>query len=228
MKRRHFLSTLGLGALAGANVGPMRAHAKRQPTLRDKVRARNAELIAGLFDFEDARKPPIAFEGIVVHHTATVAASVEGISRYHAKRFGDPLGIQYHFLIQNGKKRGLPTGTIQLGRWPHQEPSIHLFRPERAVESVTICLAGNYEERRPHPWMITSLVSLSQALIDHYGIALEHVDTHRGIDGRLTQCPGKHFDLKRFRRRLRAPEPVASEPAPAAIQPTPATESPPQ
>jgi hypothetical protein len=196
VSRRLFLAAAALTAGAGATALP--AAARPSQPGRVDVKTHNASVIDGLFN----PRPTLPIKGIVVHHTATKSASLKGISRYHAKRFDDPLGIQYHFLIQNGR-RTLPVGSIEVGRWKHQARAIHLFKPQRQPESVAICLVGNFEETRLPGKMLDPLVALCQAFVTHYKIPLSAVTTHTGVDGRLTQCPGKHFPRALFLKRLR-------------------------
>ncbi len=189
MLRREFLQSLISAAVA------------RPPRLtqRQKTEQHNARVLAGLFEL---KQPLLRWQGIVVHHTAAPYASLAGIDRYHRKRFDDPLGIEYHFLIGNGKKA--PAGKIEVARWQHQARSIHLFKPEKAPEAIAICLVGNFEETRPHPRQIEALTALTRTLMQRLKIPVEKVTTHTGVDGRLTQCPGKRFPTKRFLKSLRA------------------------
>jgi hypothetical protein len=124
-----------------------------------------------------------------------------GIDRYHRNHFGDPLGAEYHFVINNGRK--LPLGWIEVARWRYQEPAWHLFHPERAPAGIAICLVGNFEKTEVAAGQLDVLVDLSLALMRGLSIDADHVTTHRGVDGILTQCPGKHFPRERYLRRLR-------------------------
>ena len=142
------------------------------------------------------------WQWIVVHHTAAEYASLEGIDRYHRNHFGDPLGAEYHFVINNGRKKA--KGLIEAARWRHQELAAHLFHPERAPESLAICLIGNFEEREVPEEMSDALASLTKSLMGALSIPVEQVTSHRAVDGRLTQCPGKHFDLADLRSRVAA------------------------
>ena len=146
-------------------------------------------------------KPLRDWKWIVVHHTAASSSSLERIDRFHRKKFNDPLGIEYHFLIGNGRAK--PEGWIENARWRHQELAIHLFHPERAPSAIAICLVGNFEERRPARMQMDALTSLTQTLMKGLGVDADHVTTHRRVDGRLTQCPGKRFPTKDFLQGLR-------------------------
>jgi N-acetylmuramoyl-L-alanine amidase len=164
------------------------------------VAASNAELFARL---RAPGAPLRPWRWIVVHHTAAEHASLEGIDRYHRKRFGDPLGAEYHFVINNGKKR--PAGLVEAARWRYQEPAWHLFKPGNAPDSIAVCLIGNFEERPLPPAMLDALVDLSLALMRDFSIPVERVSTHRIVDEKLTQCPGKRFPLAEYLQRLGAP-----------------------
>lgn len=185
---------------------------KKKPT-RAEVIAHNDDTIAHLM-----RVPitGVTWRRIVIHHTATGAGSVANISAYHKKRFNDPDGIQYHFLIGNG--RGHPNGWIALGRWPLQKRAIHLFRPERAPDAIAVSLVGNFETRKLGDAQYQATVRLVTALCRAYGIDPAMITTHRRVDGRLTQCPGKHFPYERLvrdvRARLAAPAHQEITPAP--------------
>ena len=142
------------------------------------------------------------WEGIVIHHTASEYSSVARIDAYHRAKFNDPDGIEYHFLLGNGKKR--PVGYIELGRWRIQKLAIHLFKPEGAPNAIAISLVGNMHERKIQPAQYKALLKLTQTLMDKYEIPIEKITTHTRVDGRLTVCPGKHFPFERFIKELAA------------------------
>jgi N-acetyl-anhydromuramyl-L-alanine amidase AmpD len=191
MQRRSFLA-------AGALLLPAPLAAKPRPAgPAVDVAADNAELIARL----RAPGPPLrTWKWIVVHHTAAEHATLAGIDRYHRNHFGDPLGAEYHFVINNGKKR--PIGLIEAARWRYQEPAWHLFKPHNAPDSIAVCLIGNFEKRPLPPAMLDALVELTAALMRELSIPAEHVSTHRVVDEKLTQCPGKLFPRDEFLRRI--------------------------
>ena len=202
MRRRQFV----LGATSALLSLPRAAAAKRD------IAAENQKTLAGLFTLDE---PLLDWDWVVIHHTAAEYASKKGIDRYHKKRFEDPLGTQYHFLIHNGKKGG-PRGLIELARWPHQARSIHLFKPEGAPRAITICLVGNFEKRKVPRSMLNAAADLTATLTKRFSIPLDHITTHRGVDGRLTQCPGKYFKVKRFRKLVAARATSSPPPGPGA------------
>ena len=50
--------------------------------------------------------------------------------------------------------------------------------------------------------MLDALVDLSRALMREFTIPVERVSTHRVVDEKMTQCPGKHFPRDAYLRRL--------------------------
>ena len=183
----------GLGSLVSRDVAAA-----------EDVASRNAAVLAGLGE------PGVAlrtWRWIVVHHTAAEFATLPGIDRYHRHRFGDPLGAEYHFVIANGKKdrANRPIGLIEPARWRYQEPAWHLFKPENAPQSIAICLVGNFETRALPTEMFAALTELTRALMQLCAIPAEQVSTHRVVDEKMTQCPGKLFPRDAFLRGLASP-----------------------
>lgn len=143
----------------------------------------------------------MGWDWIVVHHTASGGATVAGLDAYHKRRFGDELGAEYHFVINNGVKG--PDGAIELARWRHQVGAAHLFHPERAPASLAIVLVGNFETKGPPSGaQMLALGQLTRALQAKFSIASDKVTTHKGVDGRLTQCPGKDFSFEALAAQL--------------------------
>jgi hypothetical protein len=167
----------------------------------DDVATRNAAVLAGL---GEPGVPLRTWRWIVVHHTAAEFATLPGIDRYHRTHFGDPLGAEYHFIINNGKKdRALrPIGLIDPARWRYQEAAWHLFKPHNAPDSIAICLVGNFELRPLPAPMLAALTDLTRALMQLCDIPVDRVSTHRVVDEKMTQCPGKQFPREAFLRGL--------------------------
>lgn len=189
MQRRTFLT-------AGALILPAPLAARPTEPAVD-VAAHNAEVLARL----RAPGPPLrTWKWIVVHHTAAEYATLAGIDRYHRNHFGDPLGAEYHFVINNGKKR--PGGMIEEARWRYQEPAWHLFKPHNAPDSIAVCLIGNFEKRALPAPMLDALVDLTAALMREFSIPASQVSTHRVVDEKMTQCPGKLFPRDEFLKRV--------------------------
>ena len=154
--------------------------------------------------------PEASWREVVFHHSATTAGSAASFDRYHREKFQDPDGMEYHFVIGNGA--GSRDGLIEVGeRWRRQKLAYHLFTRERDEGSIAICLVGNFEEgaARPTAAQERAALELAAALTARYGIAPAAVVTHRAIDGKLTQCPGKNFPIEPWRARLAPAAPAA-------------------
>ncbi len=105
-------------------------------------------------------------------------------------------------MINNGKRQ---SGLIEAARCRYQEPAWHLFKPASAPRSIAVCLIGNFEERELPAPMLDALVELTQALMREFAIPADQgVSTHRVVDEKMTQCPGKHFPRAAFLARIGA------------------------
>ena len=202
LTRRRFVR-LGAAAAGATACGlPLETLAREsRAQRRERTRVHNEAVIRSVFDVD---VPLYDWKRLVVHHTATKAGWLKGIDAYHRNHFGDPLGAEYHFVINNGRK--LPAGWLEVGRWRYQEPAWHLFHPERAPDAIAICLVGNFEEQKVGEHQLAALVDLSAALMRGLGIGTDAITTHRGVDGILTQCPGKNFPLEQYLAALRKRE----------------------
>lgn len=158
----------------------------------DDTERHNLRVMRTLFDVPSGPE----WQRIVIHHTAARGSTVESVDRFHRRKFGDPDGIEYHFLIGNGRR--MKEGWIGLGRWPLQKRSIHLFHPDRAPDAVTVSLVGNFEEDELSERQYQATLRLVVALADGYDIAPARITTHRRVDRGLTACPGKNFPYERL------------------------------
>ena len=163
------------------------------------VRSKNEETLKSLY--EAPPEKDFKWRYIVIHHTASEWSSLKRIDRYHRKKFNDPDGIEYHFLIGNGKKSG--RGEIEIARWKLQKRAIHLFKPEGAPDGIAISLIGNLHERKIYKGQYEALLNLVETLMRKEQIPIEKVTSHTRVDGNLTVCPGKKFPFKRFIRDLK-------------------------
>jgi hypothetical protein len=163
----------------------------------EEVAVANQRTIATLFDGLPAAPQP--WNAIVFHHSATAGGSKARFDAGHRRKFNDPDGMEYHFLIGSGI--GSADGLIEVGdRWRRQIMAYHLFTQARDPGSIAICLVGNFElpDHTPSPAQLAAATALAQALATRFNIGPVGMTTHRGIDGRLTQCPGQNFPLARI------------------------------
>ncbi len=186
-----FSTTLALLLFSG--------HISQAKPSASQIRAQNSQLIADLTT--GLPSTHIQWKHIVIHHTASEWSSKASIHRYHKKKFNDPDGIEYHFLIGNGKKAG--DGVIERARWSLQKRAIHLFKPAGAPDAIAISLVGNFHERSLGKAQYTALLDLVAALAWQYKIPVARITTHTRVDGNLTVCPGRYFPFKRLSKDLR-------------------------
>ena len=195
----------GAVAIAGALLVPASAAARMTAA---EVAAANERTIATLFDGLPAAPP--AWNAIVFHHSATTGGSKARFDVGHRRKFNDPDGMEYHFLIGSGV--GSADGLIEVGdRWRRQIIAYHLFTRARDAGSIAICLVGNFElpGSAPSPAQRAAASALARALATRFAITPDALTTHRGIDGRLTQCPGRNFPLAGIRAALQTAQPPA-------------------
>jgi N-acetyl-anhydromuramyl-L-alanine amidase AmpD len=138
---------------------------------------------------------------IVVHHSATSAGSAKGMDEYHRTRRHMENGLAYHFVIGNG--RGMKDGEVYVGnRWTRQLHGGHLSLDSLNEVSIGICLVGNFNQSKPTRKQIDALEALLESLMKRCGLKAGAVQTHKQIQPKHTECPGKRFDLKLVKARL--------------------------
>jgi len=135
---------------------------------------------------------------IIIHHSATMAATVQSITQGHlARGFTD---IGYHFLINNGRSAGTRNGEVTAtDRWVNQLAGAHTKvtdHPEFNNEGIGICLVGDFEAGPPTPEQMAALTMLVLALRQHYAIPIDRIGGHRDFE--KTECPGRNFPMDRF------------------------------
>jgi len=111
-------------------------------------------------------------------------------------------GLAYHFVIGNGN--GMQDGEVAVGtRWRWQLDGGHLASEAQNRISLGICLVGNFDEDKPTPRQMASLVALVQALLKRCHLPVNAVKTHQQINVINTRCPGRYFPFPRFMEELR-------------------------
>src|SRR5207342_3191260 len=97
----------------------------------------------------------------------------------HRRKFSDPDGMEYHFLIGNGV--GSPDGLIEVGEhWRKQVMAYHLFTRARDPRSVAICLVGNFElpDHVPSKAQMRAATALARALVARFRMGKGAATTH--------------------------------------------------
>ncbi len=124
---------------------------------------------------------------IVVHHSATLSGSCAHFRVLHRGVFGwDDVG--YHFVIGNGTFT--PEGRMEEGRpvW-----AVGAHARDHNLESIGVCLVGNFEETEPGAAQGEALRELLARLTKEHGIGRDGVVLHRDVPGCRTACPGRHL-----------------------------------
>jgi LysM repeat protein len=138
---------------------------------------------------------------VVVHHSASKNATLQGMDMYHRQKRHMENGLAYHFVIGNG--RGIPDGKIEIGnRWKRQIKGGHLASERLNEISIGICLVGNFEVERPTAAQMQSLIALVRYLNKRCGIPRSGVKIHKQINTKPTACPGKLFPTETLIKNL--------------------------
>lgn len=144
------------------------------------------------------------WQWVVIHHSATPGGNAAKFDTFHREQRGwNELG--YDFVIGNGSDSR--DGQVEVGpRWIAQRQGAHCLTPSGRFNKlgVGVCLVGDFEQTQPTPAQWRSAVELVEFLCREYRIAPDHILGHRdaqATEGQpQTSCPGRLFDLGRFRR----------------------------
>lgn len=138
---------------------------------------------------------PGRWKYMVIHHSATASGSAQGMDHYHRYRRRMENGLAYHFVIGNG--RGMRDGEIAIGqRWRTQIKGGHLASDRLNEVAIGICLVGNFEQGRPTRAQMQNLTALVNYLLQRTRTSATAVRTHRQINTKPTECPGRNFPTK--------------------------------
>ena len=144
--------------------------------------------------------PTRKWQYIIIHHSATDVGDAYYLNLLHRRRGWNEIG--YDFVIDNGTK-GKTDGAIEVSpRWINQEVGAHCRAADMNYKGIGICLVGNFSEERISEKEMNSLVYLVNVLKKYYGIPMHHIMGHGQVLGAKTECPGKLFPWKEFRRKL--------------------------
>jgi len=149
------------------------------------------------------RIEPGKWQYIVVHHSGSPSASLQGMDYYHRVERHMENGLAYHFVIGNG--RSMKDGEIAIGRrWRAQLDGGHLASEALNKKSIGICLVGNFDRDRPTKRQLESLHSLVEFLLIQCHLGPDAVRMHQQINPVYTRCPGRNFPAKSFLKEFKA------------------------
>jgi len=161
---------------------------------------------------------PVAWQWIVIHHSATTTGGAAAFDKMHRSKGWDELG--YHFVIGNGTDTR--DGQVEVGsRWPRQKWGAHAKTPDNRFNEfgIGVCLVGNFDISRPSDEQMKSLSKLVAFLMKTYRIPPERVVGH-GDTGKATDCPGRLMNVAIVRQMSSRALADAGDEVPGAGQPT--------
>ncbi len=132
---------------------------------------------------------------LVIHHSASADISAVEIHRWHQKRGWS--GIGYHYVIRRN-------GDVELGR-PVNMIGAHALGYN--LDSIGVCLTGNFSKETPEKEQLNALVELTHELELQFG-RLE-IQQHNQLVA--TQCPGSHFPWDELMTKLKEVPPVEEQ-----------------
>lgn len=128
---------------------------------------------------------------LVVHHSASQDVPAAEIHQWHLQKGYS--GIGYHYLIRTN-------GSVEIGR-PVTTEGAHTQGFN--LDSIGVCLAGNFMQTAPTGEQLTALTELVLELNLHYS----PLEICRHSDLTPTDCPGVYFPWAQFRRELNRLDP---------------------
>jgi N-acetyl-anhydromuramyl-L-alanine amidase AmpD len=144
--------------------------------------------------------PSKKWKYIIIHHSATDEGSSLSFDKAHNSRGWK--GVGYHFVIDNGSK-GKCDGQIEVSpRWLKQENGSHCRAGGMNKKAIGICLVGDFSREAPTLRQMDALVYLVKTLRKYYKIPMSRIMGHGRVSGARTECPGKRFPWRRFRKKL--------------------------
>lgn len=124
---------------------------------------------------------------IVIHHAEATECTIEDIQRWHLDYRWS--GCGYHYFIRKD-------GRIYTGR---SEDTIGAHCRGNNIQSIGICLEGNFNKENIKKKQINALVRLCKTIMTKYNI--EEIRGHRELF--QTDCPGNKFPLEDIKRSIR-------------------------
>jgi len=143
---------------------------------------------------------PVAWQWIVIHHSATTTGGAVAFDKMHRAKGWDELG--YHFVIGNGTDTR--DGQVEVGsRWPRQKWGAHAKTPDNKYNDygIGICLVGNFDIDRPTAAQVASLSKLVAFLEKTYRITDTNIVGHGQT--KATDCPGKFMNVAQIKSMAR-------------------------
>lgn len=131
-------------------------------------------------------------EYLIIHHTAgNPNGTVNDLCRVHFGERGWST-VAYPFYIGND-------GTVYQLK-PDDEVSPHSFHYNN--NAIAICCSGNFNDYPMPDAQYEALLKLTRRLLKKFNLTPNDVLRHCDLPGNQTECPGRNFDLTKFRKDL--------------------------
>lgn len=129
---------------------------------------------------------------IFVHHSASpVTTGPSTIRKWHLERSFSDIG--YHKVV-------FMAGGIVIAADGRPENVVGAHTLHHNQDSLGVCVSGNYSEYLMKGIVCEELLEVVRGWMSKYGIPVERVLGHREVAP--TECPGRLFDLNKFRAAL--------------------------
>jgi N-acetyl-anhydromuramyl-L-alanine amidase AmpD len=129
---------------------------------------------------------------IVIHHTAAEEANTAQVKAYHLSLGWRDIG--YNFVVERD-------GKIVVGR-PLTMKGAHCKSDYYKKVGIAICGIGNFDNHEPTTAQWEGMRIITRKVQLEYNIPLVNIVGHGFIPGEATSCPGKYFDMAKFRSSL--------------------------
>lgn len=126
---------------------------------------------------------------IIAHHSGIRYGNAAIYGRAHKER-GMENGLAYHFVIGNGVNS--KDGLIEIGsRWKRQIEGGHVKSRKYNLNSIGICLVGDFQKFRPTKKQLAAFKELVSYL--KHDLLADKPKFYVHNDLEQTLCPGKYF-----------------------------------
>lgn len=131
---------------------------------------------------------------VIIHHSLTAddkRVSWGAIRRYHMQRGWTNIGYTYGIELVNYDYE------IMVGRFESQDGAHTIGQNKK---SIGICVVGNFDKLEVPKRQWDPALALVRDILKRYGMTPDDVYGHRDFANK--SCPGKHFDMQKFRHDL--------------------------
>lgn len=129
------------------------------------------------------------WRNIIAHHSGIRYGNAAIYGRAHKQR-GMENGLAYHFVIGNGVDS--KDGAIEIGsRWTRQIEGGHVKSRKYNLNSIGVCLVGDFQKFRPTKKQLAAFKELVSYL--KYDLLGGKPKFYVHNDLEQTLCPGKYF-----------------------------------